>query len=70
MFYRMIENACNRWYSSSECTVVSIIDYIVKTGKMRDAQIGAIKTYLYLKIACEGQPLVELFQSGALTLLI
>jgi hypothetical protein len=61
----MIENACNRWYSSSECTVVSIIDYIVKTGKMRDAQIGAIKTYLYLKIACEGQPLVELFQSGA-----
>ena len=64
MFYKMIENACNRWYSSSECTANSIIDYIENNGKMRDAQIDAIKTYLYLKIACEGLPLVELFQSG------
>ena len=64
MFYKMIENACNRWYSSSECTVNSIIDYIENNGKMRDAQTDAIKTYLYLKIACEGQPLADLFQAG------
>ena len=31
---------------------------------MRDAQIDAIKTYLYLKIACQGQPLWKLFAEG------
>lgn len=64
MFYKMIENACNMWYSSPKCTVNSIIDYIRSKGKMRDAQVEAIKTYLYLKIACGGAPLVDLFQSG------
>jgi superfamily II DNA or RNA helicase len=31
---------------------------------MRDAQIEAIKTYLFLKIACKNKPLASLFQSG------
>lgn len=31
---------------------------------MRDAQIEAIKTYLYLKIACKGLPLYRLFADG------
>jgi len=64
MFYRMIENKRNQWLSSSECTITSLIDYIVKTGQMRDAQIEAIKTYLFLKIACENKPLATLFKSG------
>ena len=64
MFYRMIENKRNQWLSSSDCTITSLIDYIVKTGQMRDAQIEAIKTYLFLKIACEGKPLATLFKKG------
>ena len=32
---------------------------------MRDAQIDAIKTYLFLKIACQGKPLFTLFKEGA-----
>ena len=44
MFNRMIENKRNQWLSSSDCTITSLIDYIVKTGQMRDAQIEAIKT--------------------------
>ena len=32
---------------------------------MRDAQIDAIKTYLYLKIACGCAPLAKLFCQGA-----
>ena len=32
---------------------------------MRDAQIEAIKTYLFLKIACNCKPLAELFFQGA-----
>ena len=52
MFYQMIANARNRWFASSECTAQGIIAYIEKTNQMRDAQVDAIKTYLYLKIAC------------------
>ena len=65
MFYKMIENKRNQWLSSADCTITSLIDYIVKTGQMRDAQIEAIKTYLFLKIACEGKPLSTLFKEGA-----
>lgn len=65
MFYKIIENKRNQWLSSSDCTITSLIDYIVKTGQMRDAQIDAIKTYLFLKIACQGKPLSTLFKEGA-----
>ena len=65
MFYKMIENKRNQWLSSSDCTITALIDYIVKTGQMRDAQIEAIKTYLFLKIACEGKALATLFKNGA-----
>ena len=64
MFYKMIKNARDKWYSSPECTAMSIIGYIEASGKMRDAQIEAIKTYLYLKIACDSRPLVSLFCDG------
>ena len=53
MFYKMIENKCTQWYESERCTVKNLIEYIEKTGQMRDAQIEAIKVYLFLKIACE-----------------
>lgn len=65
MFYKMIENKRNQWLNSTECTVSALIDYIEKTGQMRDAQVDAIKTYLFLKIACDCKPLEQLFRSGA-----
>lgn len=65
MFYKMIETARDKWYQSNYCTISGIIKYITKTGLMRDAQIEAIKTYLFLKIGCENKPLVELFKHGA-----
>ena len=65
MFYKMIERARNRWYASPECTVADLINYMTHKGYLRDAQIEAIKTYLYLKVACNGQPLKKLFCQGA-----
>lgn len=65
MFYGMIEKKRNQWLSSDSCTVKSLIAYIEKTGQMRDAQIEAIKTYLFLKIACDCRSLVDLFCNGA-----
>lgn len=64
MFYKMIENKREQWFASDECTVTSLIDYIVATGQMRDAQVEAIKTYLFLKIACKNKPLSTMFKKG------
>lgn len=64
MFYKMIEKKRDEWYNTPNCTCQSIIDYIVSTNKMRDAQIDAIKTYLFLKVKCGCQPLELLFKQG------
>ena len=64
MFYKMITTARDTWYESSACTIKSVIEYIVSKREMRDAQIEAIKTYLFLKIGCDNKPLSILFQDG------
>ncbi len=64
MFYKMITQARDRWFASSECTVTALLSYMTQQRQMRDAQIDAIKTYLYLKIACCSKPLAELFSQG------
>ncbi len=63
MFYKMITKKRDEWLRG-ENSVKDLIAYIERTGQMRDAQIDAIKTYLFLKIACENQPLVKLFSAG------
>ena len=60
----MIERARDRWYASPECTVADLITYMTQRGYMRDAQIEAIKTYLYLKVTYNCQPLKKLFCQG------
>ncbi|MDD3377660.1 MAG: DEAD/DEAH box helicase family protein [Candidatus Riflebacteria bacterium] len=64
MFYKMIEKKCNEWYASDFCTIKHLLEYIEKTAQMRDAQISAIKTYLFLKIKCECKSLETLFKTG------
>lgn len=65
MFYQMITNARDRWFASTTCTAREVVKYIEQTNQMRDAQVDAIKTYLYLKIACGCAPLSQLFCQGA-----
>ena len=64
MFYKMISQKRNEWYSG-DCSVKELIAYIENTNQMRDAQIEAIKTYLFLKIGCDNKSLTELFSIGA-----
>ncbi len=64
MFYQLIQSKRDLWYLSPGCTVRDIVGYIRRRGMMRDSQIDAIKTYLYLKIACQGKPLWRLFAEG------
>lgn len=65
MFYKMINQKRDEWLQSNDCAVKNLIDYIETRGYMRDAQIEAIKTYLFLKISCDNKPLATLFASGA-----
>ena len=65
MFYSIIQNKRDKWYSSQECTVKELLNYIIETNELRDAQIDAIKTYLFLKIKCKNMPLWKLFYDGA-----
>ena len=64
MFHQMISKARDRWFASNDCTIKDLIQYIEHTGQMRDAQVNAIKTYLFLKIACGCRPLARLFTEG------
>lgn len=64
MFYRLIKIKCNEWINTPECPIHELIHYIYARHKMRDAQIEAIKTYLFLKIACSNKPLWKLFSEG------
>ncbi|MCK9170006.1 MAG: DEAD/DEAH box helicase family protein [Treponema sp.] len=56
--------ARDSWYDSGSCMIHGLIDYMRKAGKLRDAQIDAVKTYLYLKTSCGNRPLAELFCEG------
>ncbi len=67
MFYRLIEHKRDLWYASADCTIKELIRYIEQRAMMRDAQVEAIKTYLYLKIACHNKPLYQLFTAGVFT---
>lgn len=64
MFYKIIQKHRDLWYASSDCTVRNLVSYVEQRGMMRDAQMDAIRTYLYLKIACKNLPLWQLFSSG------
>ena len=64
MFYKLIEQKRNEWLASPQCTVRSLIEHIIQQGFMRDAQMEAIKTYLFLKLECDNKPLWQLFMEG------
>ena len=49
---------------TNNCPVRELLSYMYKNAKLRDAQIEAIKTYLFLKIACQCRSLYDLFTDG------
>ena len=67
MFYKLIEKKRNEWLASNDCTIKDLLKYIEQRGMMRDAQMEAIKTYLFLKLYCKNAPLWKLFSDGVFT---
>jgi superfamily II DNA or RNA helicase len=64
MLHATIESHKQKWLESPACTASDLLAHIRKTGKLRDTQIEAIETYLFLKIVGNNQPLWQLFAQG------
>jgi len=64
MIYNLIATNKNQWLASDSCTIKSLINYIRSVGFLRDTQIEAIETYLFLKIVGQNKPLYQLFNEG------
>lgn len=64
MLYDLINAKKNEWLNSSDCSIKTILDYISNKGELRDTQIEAIETYLFLKLKCNNTPLWRLFAEG------
>ncbi len=43
MYYRLIENKRDEWFSSGKCSVRELVSYIRQRGKMRDAQFEPLE---------------------------
>lgn len=64
MFYNIIQKKRDEWLNRKDCPIAYLLNYIEDKGMMRDAQIEAIKTYLFLKIECGNKTLWRLFTEG------
>ena len=64
MFYKLIQKKRDLWLATDTCPVRELLSYVISKAKLRDAQIEAVKTYLFLKIACQYRSLYDLFVNG------
>lgn len=67
MLNKIIEHKKRAWLQLTDCPIRDLINYMVAKGKLRDTQIQAIETYLFLKIEGQNKPLWKLFSEGLLT---
>lgn len=67
MLNNIIKYKTFEWLQSDDCSVKDLVKYIRKKGELRDTQIQAIETYLFLKIKGENKPLWQLFAEGFFT---
>lgn len=67
MLHYIIQEKKNKWLQSDDCTISDLIKYIRDKGQLRDTQIEAIETYLFLKIQGQNKPLWQLFSEGFFT---
>lgn len=67
MLNNIILEKKNKWLKSDDCTIRNLVKYIREKGHLRDTQIEAIESYLFLKIKGQNKPLWELFSEGFFT---
>ena len=53
------------WLAETNCPAAPLITYLHAAGKLRDVQIAALQTYLYLLLEGKNQSLAQLWMQGA-----
>lgn len=64
MLNNIIRSKTIQWLQSTNCSVKGLIDYMRERKALRETQIEAIETYLFLKIEGQNKPLWQLFSEG------
>ena len=64
MFQEIIVKRKNEWLHADANPIKDFIQYIKQKGYLREPQIEAIETYLFLKIAGQNKPLWQLIGEG------
>ena len=67
MLNELITRKKNQWLRSDTCPINALLAYIRKQGHLREPQVEAIETYLYLKIEGGNKPLWKLFSDNFFT---
>ncbi len=67
MLHYIIQEKKTKWLQSDDCAIRDLINYMRNKGHLRDTQIEAIETYLFLKIQGQNKPLWQLFSEGFFT---
>jgi superfamily II DNA or RNA helicase len=66
MLWHLIQDRAVKWSNQSDCPARFLLDYMRVQGRLRDAQIGALTVYLFLKLAGQNKPLWQLISEGFL----
>lgn len=61
MIAPLLKRTRDLWLIQAQCPARGLLDYMRRVGKLREVQIDALSTYLYLKLGCGGKPLKELY---------
>ena len=67
MLDELIAGKKKQWLEADACPVKGMLDYMRKQGRLREPQVEAIATYLFLKIKGENKPLWQLFAENFFT---
>ncbi|MGE0021852.1 MAG: DEAD/DEAH box helicase family protein [Draconibacterium sp.] len=64
MLNTIVNQKKNVWLQSEDCSVKDLVYYIRNNGQLRDTQVEAIETYLFLKVQGKNKPLWQLLSEG------
>ena len=64
MIHPFITAQKNRWLAQADCPARDVLGYMRQQGKLRAAQLDAVETYLFLKLAGQNRPLWQLIAQG------
>lgn len=64
MLFELLNIKKSQWLIDSSCQVTALLNHVRQQNKLRDTQIEAIETYLFLKIEGKNKPLWQLFSEG------